>query len=857
MENFNLWFTENGFKALGDSPWVMMFNLYPQDTLFNYIKSGDNLKDPSLDYLVQIATMFLNEVTHKDIIELENNTPIELDDNNLQTLLDNVPLILNNDLITKSWIKKQYSLMNKWLFNVIKGSSLPIEATLSAYLPSFNIADRTYFHLVETNEELYHFAFYCSYTTLKNNKVKHLPLYYALEEYKNDDKQLLHLLSMIFKASGKSQCLSKLIESGELFHPIYISIKEAYELLINTTYFESCGIGFRYPSWWKKKNKIHNKAIIGKSLIQGSELKCLLSVELNFILNNKKLSEKEIIYLTNTEEGLINFNGKWIEIDHKLFEQLLTQSHMFNDKYKKGISFSQYLSMQRDEALFNKDFPEIEFTEGRWLKDFKNHKPKDIEKIILSDGFKGKLRDYQMKGVNWLYYMLNLGFGATLADDMGLGKTAQILALLSYLFENNKINNALLILPSSLIGNWIAERDKFSPNIEIFLLRDKENILEKVDYSKKGLYISTYKMVSLRSTIRKHEWDICILDEAQAIKNPNAKQTKAIKELKSSNKIIMSGTPIENSLLDLYSLFDFTNPELLGSKKDFTDLMKKMSENPKLLTSLKNVISPFILRRVKTDKSIIKDLPDKIESDYFVSISAKQVILYNKLIKQMETSLINVDDEIQKKGLILSSILKCKQICNHPSQYLKSEEYKEIDSGKFLALKLLVQTIFEKRERVLIFTQYRSMIEPIMCYLENLLNLPGLSIDGSVSPEERTKRVKEFNSDRYYPFMVITIKAGGTGLNLTSANHVIHFDRWWNPSVENQATDRAFRIGQKKVVNVYKFICKGTIEDKINNIILSKNKMASQMIEKTQDSSVSWISKLDNSELIKLFEYNK
>ncbi len=835
----------------------MMFNLHPQDALFNYLKSSDSIEDDALDYLVQVATSFLKEASLKDVIELENFSSIELNESTLKILLENVPLVLGNEFIDENWLINQFYLMNQWLRETLESSTKSIEATLATYLPSFNVADRTYFHIVETNETKYPFAFFCSYTTKLKGKVLHLPLSHALEEFKDDERALLHLLSVIFKASGRSSCLSTLIETGEIFNPTYLSSKDAYDLLENSDFFYSCGIGTRFPSWWKQKNKIHSRATVGESLKKGLNLQYLLSVELNFVLNDQLLSESELIELSKMDEGLVNFNGRWIEIDHKVLKELLSQYYEFNRRYKRGISFSEYLAMQRDEAIVDNDFPEIEFSNGQWLENFKNHNNIDKDSVCLSDSFKGELREYQKTGVAYLNEMLQLGFGSTLADDMGLGKTIQILALLTYLFDNNKINNTLLIVPASLIGNWIAERDKFAPSIDIFLLRDKESEIRKLDFTKKGLYLSTYKMVALRESIREREWDIVILDEAQAIKNPNTKQSRSIKELNANNRIIMSGTPIENSLLDLYSLFDFTNPGLLGSKKEFKNLMKQMDETPKIYSALRNVINPFILRRLKTDKKIIKDLPQKIESDYFVPLSAKQVVLYNKLIKQIEDSINETDEGIAKKGLILSSILKCKQICNHPSQYLKIDEYKEKDSGKFLALKLLVQTIYEKRERVLIFTQYRTMIEPIMNYLEELLGLPGLSIDGSVSPADRTKRVNEFNGEKYYPFMVITIKAGGTGLNLTSANHVIHFDRWWNPSVENQATDRAFRIGQKKVVNVYKFICKGTIEDKINDIIISKSKLSSKIIGKSEESTVSWINKLDNSELIKLFKYTK
>ena len=856
MVEFNLWFTDNGFKTAGTSDLVEKFNKEPIDTLFEYIKIPKGLNDIGLDYLVDFSTEFLKAASTKDVLELKDNISIEMEDGVKKQLLNNIPLVLGSEFLNNQSINSYWSQMTDWLFRTIDKSNDSIEATLSSYLPSFNVADRTYFHLVETNEEKYPFGFFTSYTTLINNKVKHMPLSYALEEFKGKDKQLLHLLSVIFKASSKSKLLSNLIEEGQLFNPTYLKTDEAYDLLKNSQYFKECGIGFRFPSWWKKKNKIHTSATIGNKMNRGISMKYLLSVDLNFVLENQTLSEKEIKELLEFEEGLINFKGKWIEIDHKALKKLLDSYKKFEEEYGNGINFKDYLKLQKQDNNEEEILDELEFNNGMWLEEFKSHTQKNCETLPLSNNFNGILRKYQKDGYYWLNQMMSLGFGSCLADDMGLGKTVQILALISSLFDKNKIKNVLLVVPASLVGNWIAEKDKFTPSISIFVLKDKEELLKEMDYSKKGLYITTYSMVDLRESIINQKWDVVILDEAQAIKNSNTKQSKAIKSLNCNNRIVMTGTPIENSLMDIWSLFDFINPGLLGNKNEFKKIISKTKDNPKIYSSLRTVMEPFILRRLKTDRTIIKDLPKKIESDYYVELSKKQVLIYKKLNEQIEKSLLE-NEGIAKKGLILSSILKSKQICNHPSQFLKDDSFKEKDSGKFLALRQIVETVKEKKEKVLVFTQYKAMVKPLEQYLSSIFESEGLSIDGSVNSNERTKRVNSFNNDGNYPFMVITIKAGGTGLNLTSANHVIHFDRWWNPSVENQATDRAFRIGQKKVVNVYKFICSGTIEDKINEIILSKKELSTKIIGGGEESTVSWITQMDNSELLELFKYSK
>jgi non-specific serine/threonine protein kinase len=858
MDNitFDLWFTEDGYSVSGGDEWAKNLHEKPIDNLFEYLKSSDAIENLGLEFLSSFAKEFLIKVQSIDSLLLESKITIEINDTIVNQILAAIPLYPGSEYIDKEWIEFIWNKMEIWCYKTIAAFKGSIEACLSSYLPSFNVADRSYFHLVETENEQYPFGFLTSYTTKVNNIVKHMPLSYALEEFKEDERALLHLLSIIFKASKKSEVLSKIIEEGEIFDPTYLTTSEAYNLLKHSSYFKECGIGFRFPSWWKQKNKIHSQAKIGDELQSNMGMQSLLSVSLNFVIDDELLSEKDLLDLIGMEEGLVRFKNKWIEINHKRLQELLDQYEKFEALYGKGITFSQYLEMQRKGEL-DELFEDLTIEHGQWLSSFKNHKSLENKQLDITESFHGKLREYQYDGVNWLYNMFTSGFGTCLADDMGLGKTVQILAILGNLFENNILKNTLLIVPSSLIGNWDCEREKFLPSLPLYVLDKSEKILQQFDFEQKGLYITTYKMASLRESINTRFWDLIILDEAQAIKNPSAKQTKVIKTIESSRRIAMTGTPIENSITDLWSLFDFINPGLLGNKTEFTRLMKNTKNNPQIYSSLREVIQPFILRRLKTDKTIIKDLPKKIEKDMYVPLSTKQVLLYKKLVESATKQITEEKEGIGKNGLVLATILKSKQICNHPSQYLKGDEFKEKDSGKFLALKQLVEVIKDKHERMIVFTQYKTMIKPLCSYLESLFGYEGLYIDGGVSPKERSARVKEFNSDKYYPFMVITIKSGGTGLNLTSANHVVHFDRWWNPSVENQATDRAFRIGQTKVVNVYKFTCKGTIEDKINDIINDKKALSSSIIGKSEESTLSWITKLDDTKLKQLFAYSE
>ncbi len=400
-----------------------------------------------------------------------------------------------------------------------------------------------------------------------------------------------------------------------------------------------------------------------------------------------------------------------------------------------------------------------------------------------------------------------------------------------------------------------AEIENFAPKLSFFVAHPDFHrpgpipALAAEELDGLNLVITTYALVQRYEWLQEHRWNYVILDEAQAIKNPGTKQTRAVKNLSAVNRIVMTGTPVENRLSDLWSLFDFINPGLLGNSREFGDFTKRLANNPDGYAGLRRVVNPFILRRLKTDKSIISDLPDKVEMKTWAAMSKKQTVLYGEVVTGIREALEHTEG-MQRKGLILSALIKFKQLCNHPSQYLGLDRFDEKESGKFQRLREICETIHEKRERVLVFTQFKEMTGPLARFLATIFNREGLILHGSVPVGKRKELVDKFQGRDYVPFFVLSLKAGGVGLNLTAASHVIHFDRWWNPAVENQATDRAFRIGQKKNVMVHKFLTKGTIEEKIDKMLAAKAKLSNEVVAA---SGENWLTEMSNEELFELF----
>jgi non-specific serine/threonine protein kinase len=441
---------------------------------------------------------------------------------------------------------------------------------------------------------------------------------------------------------------------------------------------------------------------------------------------------------------------------------------------------------------------------------------------------------------------------------MGLGKTVQVLALLLVLQreQTGTPRPSLLVAPASLLANWAAEAERFAPGLRLLIAHPSVlpapelRALTATRLAGFDLVITSYGTLLRQPTLAAMRWRLAVLDEAQAIKNPGSRQTRQVKLLQADSRIALTGTPVENRLSDLWSIFDFTHPGLLGSGKDFSAYTKRLAEQQQFGT-LRKLVQPYILRRLKTDKRVIADLPDKTELKTWCHLSPAQTALYQRAVQELAQALERADG-IARKGLVLSYLMRFKQICNHPSQWLGDAAWRAADSGKFDRLRELAELIAAKQEKLLVFTQFRETTEPLAAFLGSIFGREGLLLHGGTPVAQRRDRVKRFQDDELTPFFVLSLKAGGAGLNLTAASHVIHFDRWWNPAVENQATDRAYRIGQRRNVLVHKFICQGTVEERIDRMIESKQQLVTDLLEGSAELQLTELSDRELLALVKL-----
>lgn len=803
-------------------------------------------------FLYTVSSSFFQCLTELPDLELlrEKANP-SISEERMDTLLNSVPFTLGAENVNAGWIKKIY----RRLLKIYKSEIKKYEGTVALYLSEKNqdlhVPERIFFHLVENkNDEEFPFAFMATYASKgEDGKIHHYPLKYALTQYKDERLKLLDLLSCLNKAADVSPLIASFTESGELFHPLRLTSEEAYSFLNSVPDIEKTGILCRIPNWWRKRlMNVSLQMVIGDKQPSMLGFDSILETTPMLVVDGVQLSKEDIKDLLAQSDGLAMLKGKWIHVDHARLEKLLEKMNHASDT----VTFMQAIRMEMDE---NADADNGEtITNGQWLNQFLHtlRHPEKMKNVPIPESVHASLRSYQKTGYEWLSYMDQFGFGACLADDMGLGKTLQILTYLEQMRLSRKSAKVLLVVPASLIGNWQSEAAKFTPEMDLNVLHAKpKDVLEAEIAQPHFLNITTYGMVNRLPSLARQNWDAVILDEAQAIKNPLTKQTRNVKKIPGRMRIALTGTPIENDLGNLWSLFDFLNKGLLGSSKDFSDYCKQIDPTDgQAYAKLKSMISPFLLRRMKTDKKIIKDLPDKIEMVDYATLSAKQIVLYRQITAHLEESIQGLDG-MERRGLVLAALTRLKQICNHPDEYLGEKAYSPSESGKFMMLKELCETIRDKRERVLVFTQYRDITDALSDYLAGIFGVRGFVIHGGVTPKKRTEIVNAFQSDIYIPYIVCSLKAAGTGLNLTKANHVIHFDRWWNPAVENQATDRAFRIGQKKNVMVHKFVCQGTIEEKIDTLINSKKELAENIIG---NSEGSWITEMSNEDLFRLLK---
>lgn len=830
--------------------------------LLGYQSVEDSLSD-SVKYLHSIGVSYVHALLRTESLEvLREKAVVPEDNDDFRSLVDAAPYMYGVEHITEKWFSDLWRNLNKVWSSEIFAYKGKVSDYVTSKNPSMHLPGRIYFHLVENKSGDEPFAFLATYTSYEAGKQhsRHLPLKNAIEEYGGDSRKILELLGTVHKAKEKSPLIAEITESGEIFHPLRFSSAEAFTFLKEIPLYEESGIICRIPDWYTRKTNSFGVSVkVGDKKKTYLTRDSLLSFDAAITIGTDEISLEEVRRLLSEAEGLTLIKNRWVEVNHKKLSEVLNLYMKAQTMYgDKGITLADAMRIQLNETPLSAGenaAAEVGVTNGKWLTDVMTNlsRPESLPSIDTGAMFSAELRGYQRGGLNWLHYLNVTGLGACLADDMGLGKTIQAIAHINYLSGIKKKMKTLVVVPASLIGNWADEISRFAPGLKYFVIHPSEKSAESIDagYAEKngGVYITTYSVLSKYKWLSETEWDYMIVDEAQAIKNANTKQTKMVKSLSAGYRLALTGTPVENRLSDLWSIFDFINPGLLGSAKEFTRFTKQLGNDPEGYKRLKKIISPFILRRLKTDKTVISDLPEKIEMKSYSSLTKKQTILYASLVNSLSESLKKSGDGIKRKGLILSSIIKFKQICNHPDQYTGQHDYCESDSGKFERLREICVTIKEKRERVLVFTQFREITGHLSDFLEDIFGHKGLVIHGETAVKKRKDIVDAFQGHGYVPFMVLSLKAGGTGLNLTAANHVIHFDRWWNPAVENQATDRVFRIGQKKNVVVHKFITTGTIEERIDHMISDKSKLVSDILP---DSQENWLTEMSDAEILNL-----
>ncbi len=557
--------------------------------------------------------------------------------------------------------------------------------------------------------------------------------------------------------------------------------------------------------------------------------------------DNEKISAEEFRQLAKDSHGLIKYKEKYILIDKEETEKLLAklekQPNLVVDKMQL---LHNALSGKIDEYDFDYDeaFAKV-------ISDFTK-----VEDIQLPNDLNGTLRAYQEIGYRWLYTNINKGFGCCIADDMGLGKTIQVISLILKLKEEKRLKRPVLVVcPTTLMGNWKREMNNFAPSLKTLTYHG----FNREFSTDCDVILTTYAILRIDlEKFQKTNWDLLIIDEAQNIKNPSTSQTQAIKAIKAQMKVAMTGTPVENRLSELWSIFDFINKGYLGSLTDFSKNYSIPIERFKELTraaKLKKAISPFMLRRLKTDKTIISDLPEKVVLDDFCYLTKPQVALYERILKESMESISKSESKMNRRGAIFKLITNLKQVCNHPYHYLKHGDMSANASGKTQKLVDILGNILDNNEKVLVFTQYKEMGNILENIIADEFNRSPLFFHGSLNVKQREETIKKFQEDMEERIMILSLKAGGLGLNLTSASNVVHYDLWWNPAVEDQATDRTYRIGQDKNVMIHRFITLSTFEEKIDKIIKDKRELANAAVFEGEKT----ITELSDDEIYEIF----
>ena len=688
----------------------------------------------------------------------------------------------------------------------------------------------------------------------------------------------------------QEQLLTDLGKAAPLFHAIESSLQtarpvgleldaeQAYSFLRQSApLLKQSGFGVLLPSWWEKPSarigiklkltpaqEVTNGKVASHALL---DAKGIIAYDWAVAVGDKTLSESEFEQLASLKVPLVQIRGEWVELRP---DDVETAIKFFKKKHNRGeMTLGEAMQLgfgAGNEAVETEiGLPIVEVEAEGWLEDMLNSLSEGVKitPVKTPRTFHGKLRPYQKKGVSWLAYLNKFGLGACLADDMGLGKTIELIALLLHERAGKRVKKlapTLLICPMSVVGNWQMEVERFAPSLKVMVHHGADRHTGKIfarEAKKHDLVISTYALAHRdEETISNVSWQHVVLDEAQNIKNPAAKQTQAIKKFVAEHRIALTGTPVENRLSELWSIMDFLNPGYLKSAKHFRTNFAlpieryRRNERAELL---RDIIQPFVLRRLKSDPTIIKDLPEKMEMKVYYNLTKEQASLYEAVVAEMMGQ-IEDSEGIERKGLVLATLMKLKQITNHPALFLQDGSPLPGRSGKLARLEAMLEEVLAEGDKALIFTQFAGMGVMLRHYLQDKLGCETLFLHGGTTKKQRDAMIRRFQTDPHGPpLFILSLKAGGIGLNLTAANHVFHFDRWWNPAVENQATDRVFRIGQRKNVQVHKFICIGTLEERIDQMIERKKELAESII----GAGEAWVTELSTDQLKEVFSLSQ
>jgi non-specific serine/threonine protein kinase len=785
---------------------------------------------------------------------------------------------LSADVLRSLW----QSVLEAWRAEIAAQTGT-VQEWLASRDPAWSVVGRVHLHLAENRRDPERpFAFLATYTTglAASGKPQHRPLGEAVREASSgaDRRRLLALLQPVHRASERSALVKALADSGRLFQPQAWMPAEAHRFLREVPALEESGVVVRVPDWWSGRRPPRPRVTVsvGERKPAGLGLDAMLDFSVRLTLGDEEITEAELRRLREGAEGLVLLKGRWVEVDREKLDEVLRRWKAAQRSAGEGLSFIEAMRLVagadladgKPEAEADREWAGVRA--GAWLAEtlaeLRGARGPALEtQADPGEALRTALRPYQREGVRWLWLLSRLGLGGCLADDMGLGKTVQVLALLLLLKRHRAIPGPhLLVVPASLLANWKAEAERFAPSLSALVAhpsatpREELAALGPEALAGHDLVVVSYGAVHRFPWLAATSFGLVVLDEAQAIKNPTARQTRAVKALRSRVRLALTGTPVENRAGDLWSIFDFVNPGLLGSAKEFGAFLKRAGStaqaargSPELVEgspravpgdgeappspygALRELVRPYILRRLKTDRTVIADLPDKTEVKAFCPLTKRQAALYQDSVESLarEIAEVNPEDRMRRRGLVLAYLMRLKQICNHPSQWLGDGAYAPPESGKFARLAEIAEVVASRQEKALVFTQFREMTAPLARFLGDAFGRPGLVLSGDTRVRERAELVRRFQEDEAIPFFVLSLKAGGTGLNLTAATHVIHFDRWWNPAVENQATDRAFRIGQKKGVLVHKLVCRGTIEERIDAMLEDKRKLSRELLE--------------------------